>query len=111
LAGVLGGPEVSTLSPFFIYAVENGLSFQSARDRGIVESVTSNLSGVAICRYVLGTGTYLAFLPHTGTSGLLAVLQFGVCFIGTDCFWNLTGLLHGRTRCPLGESGPSDTYC
>ena len=85
--------------------MENGLSFQSARDRVIVESATSKSSGVAICRYVLGTGTYPAFLVHTGTSGLLAVLQLGVWFIGPDCFWKRTRLLRRRPRYPLGQDG------
>jgi hypothetical protein len=97
---------------FPISTLENGLSFQTVRGRGIVESATSKPPGVAICPHVLGTGTYPAFLPPTGTSGLLAVLQLRVCLIGTDCFWKRTRLLHRKTSGPLGKNGsPSDTYC
>ena len=64
---------------------------------------------VAICWYGLGTGAYPSLLLHTGTSGLLAVLQLGVWFIGPDCFWKRTHLLRRRPRYPLGEDGsPSD---
>ena len=85
--------------------MENGLSFHSTRDRGIVESVTSSPSGAAICQYVPGTGTHPAFLLPAGTSGLLAVLQLGVWSIGTDCFWKRTRLLRRKPRYPLGEDG------
>ncbi len=106
---------VSTLSPFS--HLELGTRpfislFQSAPDRGIVESATSKPSDVVIRRYVLGTGTHPALLLPTGTSGLLAVLQLGVWSIGTDCLWKRTRLLRGRTCCPLGKNGNAgDTYC
>jgi len=108
LAGVLGRPDgINSLAVFPSTLWKR--AFISPRDRGIVESVTSEPSGVAICRYGLGTGAYPSLLLHTGTSGLLAVLQLGVWFIGPDCFWKRTRLLRRRPRYPLGEDGsPSD---
>src|SRR5208283_2721253 len=113
LAGGSGQPGRYQLSRRFpISNLENGLSFQSPGDRGIVESATSKPSGVAICQYVPGTGTHPAFLLPTGTSGLLAVLQLGVWSIGTDCCWKRTRLLRRKTRCPLDKNGSAgDTYC
>ena len=110
MAGALGGPDgINSLAVFPSTPWKTGFHFQSTRDRGIVESVTSEPSGVAICRYGLGTGAYPSLLLHTGTSGLLAVLQLGVWFIGPDCFWKRTRLLRRRPRYPLGEDGsPSD---
>ena len=110
MAGVLGAPDgINSLAVFPSTPWKTGFHFKVREIEEIVESVTSEPSGVAICRYGLGTGAYPSLLLHTGTSGLLAVLQLDVWFIGPDCFWKCTHLLRRRPRYPLGEDGsPSD---
>ena len=93
------------ISPFSRLDLGNSLPPQAERDRGILESVTSNPTGVAILRFVLGTGTHPAFLLHAGTSGLLAILQLGACPTGSDNFSGRTCLSRRKIHRPL------DTQC
>jgi hypothetical protein len=79
------------------------LPLQAERDRGIFESVTRKPSCVAILW--VASGTEPVFLPRTGTSGLLAVLQLAVCLAGSANFRGRTRLLRRKIRYPFGEHG------
>jgi len=101
---------INSLAVLLIWTLENGLPFQASGDRGILESVTNNPLGVAICRFVFGTGTHPAFLLHAGTSDLLAFLQLSACLTGSDNFSGRACLLLREISCPLGmQDGASNT--
>jgi hypothetical protein len=88
---------------FLIWTLGNGLPFQNAGNRGIVESVTSNPSRVAIFQFVPGTGTESAFLVCAGTPGLLAILLPGVCLDGFSNFGGFSRCACRKARHQLGE--------
>jgi hypothetical protein len=100
----LGGSYgIPPLAVFFHLDSGKRSSHQAGRDRGIRDFATKKSSCVSILWIV--AGTLFVFLPGTGTSDLLALLQPAVCLAGHRNSSGRVRWLRRKIRHSTGEPG------